>query len=78
MSIGNESNSRVKLIYDIESNDQEVASISKDQQQENQQHEKENEAEIVIAAIDNGLAFPFKHPDEWRACKLINRKYRNV
>jgi hypothetical protein len=24
---------------------------------------------INIAAIDNGLAFPFKHPDEWRACK---------
>lgn len=22
---------------------------------------------IDIAAIDNGLAFPFKHPDEWRA-----------
>ena len=25
--------------------------------------------DISIAAIDNGLAFPFKHPDEWRACK---------
>ena len=24
---------------------------------------------IKIAAIDNGLAFPFKHPDEWRACE---------
>jgi hypothetical protein len=23
--------------------------------------------EIGIAAIDNGLAFPFKHPDSWRA-----------
>ncbi|XP_062502149.1 phosphatidylinositol 4-kinase type 2-beta-like isoform X2 [Corticium candelabrum] len=23
--------------------------------------------EVKIAAIDNGLAFPFKHPDEWRA-----------
>lgn len=22
---------------------------------------------IKVAAIDNGLAFPFKHPDEWRA-----------
>lgn len=22
---------------------------------------------ITIAAIDNGLAFPFKHPDSWRA-----------
>lgn len=24
-------------------------------------------SEIKIAAIDNGLAFPFKHPDSWRA-----------
>lgn len=23
--------------------------------------------EISIAAIDNGLAFPYKHPDSWRA-----------
>jgi len=23
--------------------------------------------EISLAAIDNGLAFPYKHPDEWRA-----------
>jgi len=28
-----------------------------------------SQPEISIAAIDNGLAFPFKHPDEWRACK---------
>lgn len=25
------------------------------------------EPRIRLAAIDNGLAFPFKHPDEWRA-----------
>ena len=25
------------------------------------------EPRIEIAAIDNGLSFPFKHPDEWRA-----------
>ena len=25
---------------------------------------------IQIAAIDNGLAFPFKHPDSWRTCKV--------
>lgn len=25
------------------------------------------EPDIQIAAIDNGLAFPFKHPDSWRA-----------
>lgn len=24
---------------------------------------------IKLAAIDNGLAFPLKHPDSWRACK---------
>jgi len=24
--------------------------------------------QISIAAIDNGLAFPFKHPDQWRTC----------
>nr|XP_045378654.1 phosphatidylinositol 4-kinase type 2-beta [Camelus bactrianus] len=43
---------------------------------EKQKHEKEiketkwtddKESLIKIAAIDNGLAFPFKHPDEWRA-----------
>lgn len=26
---------------------------------------------VDVAAIDNGLAFPFKHPDEWRACKWL-------
>lgn len=26
---------------------------------------------IKIAAIDNGLAFPFKHPDEWRAYPFL-------
>ena len=29
--------------------------------------------QVHIAAIDNGLAFPFKHPDEWRACEYILR-----
>ena len=24
---------------------------------------------IHLAAIDNGLSFPFKHPDSWRLCK---------
>ena len=28
-----------------------------------------NNPEVSIAAIDNGLAFPYKHPDEWRACE---------
>ncbi|KAF0987344.1 hypothetical protein HZS_6308 [Henneguya salminicola] len=26
---------------------------------------------ISVAAIDNGLAFPYKHPDSWRSCKII-------
>ena len=26
-----------------------------------------NRGNIDVAAIDNGLAFPFKHPDSWRA-----------
>lgn len=28
---------------------------------------KPQKAQISLAAIDNGLAFPFKHPDSWRA-----------
>lgn len=27
---------------------------------------------IKLAAIDNGLAFPLKHPDSWRACKYFH------
>ena len=30
-----------------------------------------NNPKIFVAAIDNGLAFPFKHPDSWRACKFL-------
>ncbi|CAK9298870.1 unnamed protein product [Gordionus sp. m RMFG-2023] len=29
--------------------------------------QKAKQKRIAIAAIDNGLAFPFKHPDSWRA-----------
>ena len=29
--------------------------------------EEEVEPSISVAAIDNGLAFPIKHPDSWRA-----------
>ena len=32
----------------------------------------EERGSVKIAAIDNGLAFPFKHPDEWRTCKFEN------
>ncbi|KAJ8317286.1 hypothetical protein KUTeg_005190 [Tegillarca granosa] len=31
--------------------------------------------DISIAAIDNGLAFPYKHPDEWRALLHIKNPY---
>ncbi|CAG5929104.1 unnamed protein product [Menidia menidia] len=33
---------------------------------------------IKIAAIDNGLAFPFKHPDEWRACRFLCLSAKNT
>merc|ERR1711992_157429 len=36
-----------------------------DEQTEEQQEELL--PEVDVAAIDNGLAFPFKHPDSWRA-----------
>ena len=29
--------------------------------------EIDSRADIDVAAIDNGLAFPIKHPDSWRA-----------
>ena len=32
---------------------------------------EEEGASVMIAAIDNGLAFPFKHPDQWRTCELV-------
>lgn len=32
----------------------------------NERTEETSTVDIRIAAIDNGLAFPFKHPDEWR------------
>jgi hypothetical protein len=30
-----------------------------------------NMPHVTIAAIDNGLAFPLKHPDSWRTCKEL-------
>lgn len=47
---------------------QEKDSEGEDQASKTSTHESEASS-IQIAAIDNGLAFPFKHPDEWRACK---------
>lgn len=43
----------------------------KDSEGEDQSRSSETDVSIQIAAIDNGLAFPFKHPDEWRACKSL-------
>lgn len=38
-----------------------------DGQKDAEWSESSQDSCIKIAAIDNGLAFPFKHPDEWRA-----------
>ena len=35
--------------------------------EETDSFEEIKEAQINVAAIDNGLAFPIKHPDSWRA-----------
>ncbi|KAK1792446.1 hypothetical protein P4O66_012391 [Electrophorus voltai] len=40
---------------------------SEDQSEKGSEWCEPKESVIQIAAIDNGLAFPFKHPDEWRA-----------
>lgn len=37
------------------------------EERESEWPENSTDSCIKIAAIDNGLAFPFKHPDEWRA-----------
>ena len=29
-------------------------------------YDEKEDSSVLLAAIDNGLAFPFKHPDEWR------------
>jgi len=41
--------------------------IKYDKPRENTDEEEAQEASISVAAIDNGLAFPIKHPDSWRA-----------
>ena len=33
---------------------------------------------VKVAAIDHGLAFPYKHPDEWRACKCDRKGVPNA
>lgn len=44
-----------------------ASSISRHENDENCDWNLVDLPEIKIAAIDNGLAFPFKHPDSWRA-----------
>lgn len=45
----------------------EIASTNEPDVSQNETSEpKEPMSTLNIAAIDNGLAFPFKHPDEWR------------
>ncbi|XP_048249472.1 phosphatidylinositol 4-kinase type 2-beta-like isoform X2 [Haliotis rufescens] len=43
-----------------------IATTAQDSREDSEWSLVEN-PEINIAAIDNGLAFPYKHPDEWRA-----------
>ena len=33
---------------------------------------------IYLAAIDNGLSFPFKHPDSWRLCNITFFFFREI
>ncbi|CAG0894147.1 unnamed protein product [Cyprideis torosa] len=47
--------------------DEIVSAESDPEKDKNVSRRQKHEAVIDIAAIDNGLAFPFKHPDSWRA-----------
>ncbi|XP_032597653.1 phosphatidylinositol 4-kinase type 2-beta isoform X3 [Drosophila grimshawi] len=49
------------------SDDEPTAGTSLRQQQTDPTWNLVESPQIRIAAIDNGLAFPFKHPDSWRA-----------
>lgn len=45
--------------------------LSKDESANENNWEDVSTPHVKIAAIDNGLAFPFKHPDSWRACNIF-------
>ncbi|KRZ16698.1 Phosphatidylinositol 4-kinase type 2-beta [Trichinella zimbabwensis] len=49
----------IKYVHEDQVNGEQMVDVECD--------DKESSALIKIAAIDNGLAFPLKHPDEWRA-----------
>ncbi|KAG2234549.1 phosphatidylinositol 3 and 4-kinase-domain-containing protein, partial [Thamnidium elegans] len=47
-------------------NNSSSSSLSADEQSHNHKSNS-NRGHIHVAAIDNGLAFPYKHPDQWRS-----------
>lgn len=47
-------------------NNSSSSSLSADEQSHNPKSNS-NRGHIHVAAIDNGLAFPYKHPDQWRS-----------
>jgi hypothetical protein len=55
-----------KVFFFFHRYDKGVAKLAKGQDDEGWAMVEEA-SEIRIAAIDHGLAFPFKHPDSWRA-----------
>ena len=67
------------LVKQIKKSDQEELKDAGEEKDGNEVRNEQNVNEILtwnnreiqnlikIAAIDNGLAFPFKHPDQWRA-----------
>ncbi|CEF71520.1 Pi4KIIalpha [Strongyloides ratti] len=67
-----EENINVKNIEKIVKNDSKIKGFSisipksKDEFKLLEKMENENVPKYFVAAIDNGLAFPFKHPDEFR------------
>uniref|UniRef100_A0A0K0ES29 Phosphatidylinositol 4-kinase type 2 n=1 Tax=Strongyloides stercoralis TaxID=6248 RepID=A0A0K0ES29_STRER len=67
-----ENNINVKAIENIVKNDSKIKGFSisipksKDEFKLLEKMEDENVPKYFVAAIDNGLAFPFKHPDEFR------------
>ncbi|KRY79166.1 Phosphatidylinositol 4-kinase type 2-beta [Trichinella pseudospiralis] len=49
----------IKYVHEDQVNGEQMVDVECD--------DKDSSVRIKIAAIDNGLAFPLKHPDEWRA-----------
>ena len=67
------------LLKEASQTDLNAISLADDPETESQETSQLNQSKepaftLEIAAIDNGLAFPMKHPDEWRACNHKNKK----